>query len=63
MNANVDGTGFLLPDRKSRQLEMTWRIEVFTAVLDYGVKTSLQADGAVRRASVISGCESWVFPV
>lgn len=63
MNASVDGTGFLLPGRKSRQLEMTWRMDVFTAMLDYGVETSLQADGAVRKASVISACKSWVFPV
>lgn len=43
-------TGLLLPVRKSGQLEMTWWLEVLGAMLNYGVKTSLQADGAVRKA-------------
>lgn len=61
MNANVDVTGLLLPAGNSCQLEATWWIEVLGAVLNYGVKTSLQADGAMRKASVISGCKSRCF--
>lgn len=31
------------------------------AGLNNGVNTSLQADGAVIKTSVISGCSSWFF--
>jgi len=55
MNAKVGVTGLLLQARKSYQLEMTWWIEVLGAVLNYVLKTSVQADGAVRKLSVISG--------
>lgn len=61
VNINVDVTRLLLPARKSCLLEMTWWIEILGAKLNNGVNTCLQANEAVIKANVISGCSSWLF--